>query len=159
MPTYTRCCRSEFKPPVTGLTSYDDLRKKAIERLRVKCPGFIEQVQALPPQKAEQLMEARRRLFPNHAAPARDRQLSEFGVFSCSPPRESVTRTVVPLLLESMSSRPPISFTRSRMLGMPTPMSTRGPSFCFCVTVESPLPKSLISMMRCELQRIRILAC
>jgi hypothetical protein len=48
---------SEFKPPVTGLASYDDLRKKAIERLRAKCPGFIEQVQALPPQKAEQLME------------------------------------------------------------------------------------------------------
>src|SRR5580700_282657 len=32
-----------------------------------------------------------------------------------------VTRTVVPPLLDSISSWPPMSFTRSCMLGMPTP--------------------------------------
>jgi hypothetical protein len=33
----------------------------------------------------------------------------------------TVTRTVVPVAVESISSCPPINFTRSRMLGIPTP--------------------------------------
>src|SRR5882762_4582837 len=76
-----------------------------------------------------------------------------------SLPRGIVTRTVVPRLEESISSQPPISFTRSCMLGMPTPTWNRGSSFPFCTLAESPRPKSLISNVRCELRVTRILAC
>src|ERR1700730_8165851 len=76
-----------------------------------------------------------------------------------SRPRGSVTRTVVPSLVESISSRPPISFTRSCMLGMPTPSSNRGLCCPVCTPVESLPPRSLISSVRSELRSIRILAC
>ncbi len=55
----------------------------------------------------------------------------------------TVTRTIVPLQLESISSRPPISFTRSCMLAMPTP-SPNG-AFPFRRFPGIPVPLSLIS--------------
>src|SRR6266852_5577424 len=76
-----------------------------------------------------------------------------------SPVRGIVTRMVVPWLPDSMSSRPPISFTRSCMLGMPTPTSNRGSSSPLGTLAEPPWSESLISKVRLELRSIRILAC
>ena len=76
-----------------------------------------------------------------------------------SRPRGIVTRTVVPWLVESISSRPPISFTRSCILGMPTPTLNRGCRFAGGTLEEAPRPWSLISSLRSALRSMRILTC
>ncbi len=65
----------------------------------------------------------------------------------------------MPLLLDSISSWPPISFTRSCMLGMPTPSPKDNFPFCLRKFLEIPLPLSLISKVIFPGSRsIRILA-
>ena len=57
-----------------------------------------------------------------------------------------VTRTVVPPLRDSISNRPPICFTRSCMLGMPTPGVSGTAPVCFLSLPGVPGPCPSLSV-------------